>query len=97
MLINTLRYLREDLVLHRLGFYYFEFFFNLFIDYYIHLFRPPDFKECVIMVREILIFALLTQVEADAHRALVSSANYRISMALSASKPFMDNCAGHYG
>ena len=45
------------------------------------------------MVREILFFALLTQVEADANRALVSSSNDRISMALSANEPFMDNCA----
>ena len=57
------------------------------------LFRPPDFKECVVMVREILFFALLTQVEGDANRALVSSPNDRISMALSANEPFMDNCA----
>ena len=57
------------------------------------LFRPPDFKECVVMVREILFFALLTQVEAEAYRALVSSPNYRISTTLSASEPLMNNCA----
>ena len=83
-------------MLYRLLYYFY--FSNLFDNSWniysrVTLFRPPDFKECVVMVREILFFALLTQVEGDANRALVSSSNDRISMALSANEPFMDNCA----